>query len=297
MDEKLMETLDCTDIKALLSGLIDDRVDPKTRHRAERHLAECKSCRQLLNQAEAAEAMVAASVTALGDSEALPEEFEANVLARTVYAQRLADVHGRWVNWLGWMAAAAALALAVTVWVMDPKTIGRGPVPEFALGGGLGDGSALGNERLVAQPANFTTPDPSSFIELNRLSMTPSLTRTSIHSSSAALLSRDDLETLDDVSRLLMMLSQTPDQSLVEVQRIRRIAEYDLLLMRIAQLRANLAPQDRITVSAAELVLYRVVRGPLSMEDVQILRDDVRRLELSSHLNAIGNRLSPASSL
>ncbi len=297
MDEKLMETLDCTDIKALLSGLIDDRVDPALRHRAERHLAECKPCRQLLNQAETAEAMVAASVSALGDSEALPEEFEAKVLARTVHAERLAAVQGRWVNWLGWMAAAAALALAVTVWVMDSPTIVRGPIPEFAIGGGLEDESVLGNERLAAQPANFITPDPSSFIELNRLSMTPSLTRTSIHSSSAALLSRDDLETLDDVSRLLMMLSQTPDQSLVEVQRIRRIAEYDLLLMRIAQLRANLAPQDRIIVSAAESVLYRVVRGPLSLEDVQIMRDDVNRLELPSHLDAIGNRLSPASSL
>ncbi len=292
-----METSDCTDIKAWLSGLIDDRVDPATRHRAERHLAECKSCRELLSQAETAEAMVAASVSALGDSQALPEEFEANVLARTVHAERLAAVHGRWVNWLGWMAAAAALALAVTVWVMDPNTTLRGPVPAVALGGGVENQALLSNEQLAVQTSNFTTPDPSSFIELNRLSMTPSLTRTSIHSTSVALLSRDDLETLDDVSRLLMMLSQSPDQSLVEIERIRRIAEYDLLLTRIAQLRANLAPQDRITVSAAESVLYRVVRGPLSMEDVQILRDDVNRLELPSHLGAIANRLSPASSL
>ena len=93
------------------------------------------------------------------------------------------------------------------------------------------------------------------------------------------------------------MLSQTPDQSLVEVQRIRRIAEYDLLLMRIAQLRANLAPQDRIAVSAAESVLYRVVHGPLIIEDVQVMRDDVNQLGLPSQLDAIGNRLSPASSL
>ena len=297
MDEKPMETLDCTDIKALLSGLIDDRVDSATRHRAERHLAECKSCRQLLNEAETAEAMVAASVSARGDSESLPQEFEANVLARTVYAERLAVVHGRWTNWLGWMAAAAALALAVTVWVMDRATTLNGPVPAVAFGGGVEHQALLSNEQLAVQPANFTTPDPSSFIELNRLSMTPSLTRTSHRSSSTAMLSRDDLETLDDVSRLLMMLSESPDQSLVEIERIRRIAEYDLLLTRIAQLRANLAPQDRITLSAAELVLYRVVRGSLSMEDVQILRDDVNRLELPSHLSAIANRLSPASSL
>ena len=94
MDENLMETLDCTDIKALLSGLIDDRVDPATRHRAERHMAECKTCRTLLDEAEAAEAMVVASVSALGEGGTLPEEFEANVLARTVYAERLAAGHG-----------------------------------------------------------------------------------------------------------------------------------------------------------------------------------------------------------
>ena len=321
-----MESLDCTDIKALLSGLIDDRVDPASRHHAERHLADCKSCRKLLDQAEAAEAMVAASIAALGDAEPLPDQFESTVLARTIYADRH-GARGRLVNWFGWLAAAAALAFAVSIWVTDPRTIFRGPAPEFALADaykvgpelksytreGIGSPAerspdsvaALGRETTRVQPASYHRPDPSSFIELNRLSMMParsgpSAQRTEARAadlSRAPALSRDDSETLDDVSRLMMMLAQSPDQSFAEVERIRRIAEYDRLLPRLARLRANLAPLDRIAVSAAESVLYRVVRGPLSMEDVQIMRDDVNRLELPSHLEAIGNRWSPASSL
>ncbi len=231
------------------------------------------------------------------------------------------------MNWIGWLAAAAALALVVSILVMDRRTIFRGPAPEFAIADAYQVGPelrsytldgvespddrsldatvALGGNTTLVQPASYHRPDPSSFIELNRLSMMPSRSGPSaqrtearaVDLSRAPALSRDDSETLDDVSRLMMMLAQSPDQSFVEVERIRRIAEYDRLLPRLARLRANLAPPDRITVSAAESVLYRVVRGPLSMEDVQMMRDDVVQLELASHLDAIGNRWSPASSL
>ncbi len=321
-----MDSLDCTDIKALLSGLIDDRVDPASRHHAERHMAECKSCRELLDQAETAEAMVAASIAALADAEPLPDQFESTVLARTIYADRH-GAHGRLMNWFGWLAAAAALALAVSIWVMDRPTIIRGPAPEFARAGAYQAGpelrsytvdrvgspdegspesvAALGGETMRVQPASYHGPDSSSFIELNRLSMMPSrpgpsAQRTEARAadlSRADALSRDDSETLDDVSRLMMMLAQSPDQSFVEVERIRRIAEYDRLLPRLARLRANLAPQDRTSVIAAESVLYRVVRGPVSSEDVREMRDTVSQLELARRLDAIGNRWSPASSL
>ncbi len=321
-----MESLDCTDIKALLSGLIDDRVDPASRHHAERHLADCKSCRKLLDQAEAAEAMVAASIAALGDAEPLPDQFESTVLARTIYADRH-GAHGRLVNWFGWLAAAAALALAVSIWVMDRRTILRGPVPEFALAEPYQVGpevqsytregvaspeerspdsvAASGGDATRVQPASYHGPDSSSFVELNRLSMMPSRSGPSAQRakaraadlSRAHALSRDDSETLDDVSRLIMMLARSPDQSFVEVERIRRIAEYDRLLPRLARLRANLAPQDRTAVFAAESVLYRVVRGPVSSEDMREMRDTVRQLELARRLEAIGNRWSPASSL
>lgn len=320
-----MESLDCTDIKALLSGLIDDRVDPASRHHAERHLADCKSCRKLLDQAEAAEAMVAASIAALGDAEPLPDQFESTVLARTIYADRH-GTHGRLMNWIGWLAAAAALALAVSIWVTNPRAGFRASAPEFALADpyqvgpevrsytrdGVGSPDersldstvALGGNTTRVQPASYR-PDPSSFIELNRLSMMPSRSGPSVQRtearaaglSRAHALSRDDSETLDDVSRLMMMLAQSPDQSFVEVERIRRIAEYDRLLPRLARLRANLAPQDRTAVIAAESVLYRVVRGPVSSEDVQEMRDAVSQLELARRLEAIGNRWSPASSL
>ena len=287
-----MESLDCTDIKALLSGLIDDRLDPDSRHQAERHLAECKSCRELINQAEAAEVMVSASVAAHNDGGSLPQEFGANVLARTVYAERRA-AHGHWVNWLGWMAAAAALALAVTVWVMDGRATVQAP-PQIA-------NNQLGSTLLSPD----RSPDPSSFIELNALSRTPSVMRTSLIATttppaltdSAPAVSRDDIETIDDAARLIMMLAQAPDNSQVEVERIRRIAIYDLLLNRLTDLRANLAPRDRLAVVAAESVLYRIVRGPLNIADVHEMRDDVNQLDLADQLQAISDRLSPSSSL
>jgi hypothetical protein len=289
-------------------------------------MADCKSCRELLDQAEAAEAMVAASIAALGDADPLPDQFESTVLARTIYADRH-GAHGRLMNWFGWLAAAAALALAVSIWVMDRRTIFRGPAPEFAradayqVGPGLrsytrdGVGSpdersldsavASGSDATQVQPASYHGPDPFSFVELNRLSMMPAWSGPSSQQtearaadlSRAHALSRDDSETLDDVSRLMMMLAQSPDQSFVEVERIRRIAEYDRLLPRLARLRANLAPQDRTAVIAAESVLYRVVRGPVSSEDVREMRDTVSQLELARRLEAIGNRWSPASSL
>ena len=43
-----MTTMQCPDIKALLSGLVDDEIDGETRHLAERHIATCRPCRALL---------------------------------------------------------------------------------------------------------------------------------------------------------------------------------------------------------------------------------------------------------
>ena len=62
MNDKLMKTMDCTDIRAMLSGLLDDQVAAETRYLAERHLAECPACRELLSEAERNEALIAAEV-------------------------------------------------------------------------------------------------------------------------------------------------------------------------------------------------------------------------------------------
>jgi hypothetical protein len=113
--------MDCTDIKVLLSGLVDDQLDAETRYAAERHLADCRACRALVDDAEATSRLLASEAEMSASDDELPRGFEGAVLSRTVYEN---DGHGRggpWINWLGWIAAAAALLLAVTIWVMDQR--------------------------------------------------------------------------------------------------------------------------------------------------------------------------------
>jgi hypothetical protein len=112
--------MDCTDIRALLSGLIDGEIDEATRHAAERHLADCSACRALVSETESLDALLAAEGAALAATGTLPEGFQGAVLARTVYAQARRS-RRQWTSWTGWFAAAATLALAVTLWVMDQQ--------------------------------------------------------------------------------------------------------------------------------------------------------------------------------
>jgi len=119
--------MDCTDIKVLLSGLVDDELDAETRHAAERHLAECEHCRALVDEAETLNQLVVAEAEWSAPSENLPENFVGGVLNRTSWAGRLRHVGGAgWINWLGWLAAAACLVLAVTIWALDHRWL---PLP------------------------------------------------------------------------------------------------------------------------------------------------------------------------
>ncbi len=141
--------MDCTDIKALLSALLDDHLDAPSLHRAERHLAECRSCRNFVSEAERNERLIAEEVASAFSGDGPPEGFEQAVLSRTIHAPPLrelfralrsglrphtrsggyaADSIGRyalrrpslaWTAWLGWVAAAAALLLLVTTWQLD----------------------------------------------------------------------------------------------------------------------------------------------------------------------------------
>ena len=83
-----MRSMDCTDIKVLLSGLIDDELDAQTRHLAERHLAECTDCRNIMNEAEALTGFIALEAEE-GGAGALPEGFAGAVLSRTAYAHEV----------------------------------------------------------------------------------------------------------------------------------------------------------------------------------------------------------------
>ena len=48
-------------------------------------------------------------------------------------------------------------------------------------------------------------------------------------------------------------------------------------------------------VAAAESVLFRIVNGPLSLEDVHFLRDTTERPGLPSALSQVGDRQEPRS--
>ena len=122
-----MDTMDCTDIKALLSGLVDGVVPDGQRHVAERHLAGCGTCRGLLDEAEAVNRLIVLDAES-GGRDGLPPGFMAAVLDRTVHAATHDRGRGGWTSWLGWLAAAASLLLAASLWVTNgPRAPSRGP--------------------------------------------------------------------------------------------------------------------------------------------------------------------------
>ncbi|MFW5652636.1 MAG: anti-sigma factor family protein [Planctomycetota bacterium] len=144
-----MEHFTCHDIKAVLSGLLDGELDPETRHLAERHLLSCPACREEVQAAEDADAMVRAA--AIDDERAWTPELEQRMFAAVTGSASGAPAVGastiagatesadgtrrlRLAAWSGWsVAAAAALVAGVTL-----------------LGNGLGSSSS---------PTGNTNPD------------------------------------------------------------------------------------------------------------------------------------------
>ncbi len=307
MDDKQTRTMDCTDIKAMLSGLIDDQVNAQVRHRAERHLAQCKDCRELLSEAERIEALVAAKAGGGDTGGQPPTGFEAAVLSRTVHVQRRWSAANRWTSWVGWIAAAASLLLAISVWMLDHQAVHKtsehqsvGSTPgvitaSYVAGPEMKSWTledAVPSETLHAASAasGSVTHDPE--ITQRAVAQEPVQVKTD-----AAALLRNDAETLDGASVLLAMLVNADDRSFANIEHVRRITEYDQLLSRLAEARRNLPAEDRPVVLAAESVLYRVVRGPLDLQEVRELRDTVVRLDLSRRIDTISSRWSWASSL
>ena len=60
------------------------------------------------------------------DDTALSVDFVGGVLSRTVYADAGAS-RGQLRSWTGWLVAAAALAFAATVWLIEGQGIGTAP--------------------------------------------------------------------------------------------------------------------------------------------------------------------------
>jgi hypothetical protein len=300
MNDKSHITMDCTDIKAMLSAIIDGAGDPDERHRAERHLAECATCRRLVSDAEQVDAMLAAAVDSDGPSDRLPEGFEGKVLSRTVFA---AEAAHRWHSWLGWLAAAASIMLAVVMWTMDRTpspgtfhaTYRAGPeLQSWALLEPPTD-TAPRTRFVVNEVARYavdTGPRPGNSRATTRSADTPTAPL-----KSPSGLSPLAAETIESVSMVMAMLQHADDRSFADVEHVRRITEYEKLLPHMAEIRGELPPSDRPPILAAEAMLYRIVRGPVSLEDVRELRYTIARMNLPERIAAISGLQPPPSSL
>lgn len=273
--------MDCTDIKAILSGLVDDEVDHDTRHDAERHLVTCQPCRSLVNEAEGLNALIALDSTSMIPS-SLPEGFEAAVLARTVYPQtyKFRERRRLWTNTVGWLAAAACLTLASMIWYQRPnqpsEQTASNQLPPRDSDSKTGTGIYLTGSTL--QNRTFDGDLPIVKVALNAGNP-------------------DDADTLYAAAMVLDMLNDADGSTFADVERVRRIAEYDNLLDRLAATRQRLPEKDRAVVLAAEGILTRAVMGPMSQDDLLQMRDAVARLDLAREMNQMSRRQEGASSL
>jgi len=107
--------MDCNDLLANLSGFVDGELDISRRHDAERHLVECSECRGRVARAESLDLLLREAAIRWGREEPLPEPIIERVLARTVADVGALRRARRWAT-VGWLTAAASIALAVTAW-------------------------------------------------------------------------------------------------------------------------------------------------------------------------------------
>ena len=317
-----MKSLDCTDIKAMLSGLVDGELDTAAQHQAERHLSGCAPCRSLVSQTERLSEMISMDAQMIAGPSDLPAGFEEAVLSHTVYAAAYHHAGHRWTSWLGWVAAAACLALASAIWFLDQKR------PDFIAQGGVSpeiepalptverstyavkDGrSWLYEGGLPAQTVSLRTVEdtPSyssldentlSAIDSNLDGVRPSLLLDGggeLHVRPA--LSDDDSQTLAAARTLIDMLTVADVKSFADVDRVRQIAMYDDLLPRLQDSRTRLSAADRPVVLAAEGILLRVVEGPLSIDDLSLMRETLTSMDLSGQLGQIDQQPPTASTL
>jgi anti-sigma factor RsiW len=296
MTDKQKQILDCTDIKAMLSALIDDEADDADRHRAERHLAGCKECRELVSEAERNDALVVEAVAGDDLPRGIPAGFEAAVIARATGVGQVGPAR-RWTVWLGWFAAAAVILLSATLWWLDRPQTMTGP-----LGADRPTARSTRIRPVVNEVAQYPMDLPAVSTPRSLAPVAPAAPARSWRVEDAApraisSLTRDDAETLEGVSLLLAMVRLSDEEGFAGIERARQVIEYDELLPRLSVARANLPAEDQPPVLAAESMLYRIVSGPLSVADVREMRQTISRLHLPQQIDAISGRWPSAASL
>jgi hypothetical protein len=306
-----MRSMDCTDIKALLSALVDDTVTDDQRYEAERHLADCQACRTMLDDAEAAEALLRSQL--VDEADALPAGFEQAVLAATV-GPAPHRARASWMAWTGWIAAAAALGIAFTTWYSgqqrprpdrgaiakkntDLETRLNAYAATATFKSEIYDGDKPPTDWNVQPTANWISPMPLP--PADDLDASDVLTATD--SPTAAVNNENRLviqptlaavhaDTLAATAVLMETLMHSRLDSFADVEEVRRITEYDELLPRLAAARMELDDADAQIVLVAESILSRIVLGPLDLADVQRTQQSIIRLDLVRHLQELSAR-------
>lgn len=313
-----MTNFDCTDVRAMLSAFVDDEIAPEARHQVERHLTGCKACRDLVSESEGLNQMIALDVQGRMWPVGLPAGFEAAVLGQTVKADRgMRSNRMRLVNWAGWVAAAACFLLATAIWMLDRQgivtrsgsdEIVKGPIGNLPSASPAVLEANLAHLRSSTYSGSLAAQDiPSNAVAASHADSSSSKkdTATTARPESAALdrlskspaLSDEDADTLASAAMMIDMLAQADLDSFADVDRIRQIAEYDETLPRLASLRTRLADADRPMVMAAESVLLRLVRGPISLQDLRDMHDTVARMNMAGEMDAITGRATSAPSI
>ncbi len=82
-----------------------------------------------------------------------------------------------------------------------------------------------------------------------------------------------------------------------DLETVRRAAEYDDIVTRLAELHERLRPEDRNVVMAAEAVLFRLVNGPLDLADARALKESVAAMSIVQRLDDISGRRSASPAL
>jgi anti-sigma factor RsiW len=108
-----MTDLNCTACQVLIHGYLDKELDPTTTAKVAGHLAECAECTRLHDQAR----LLMVSVKRHAPYYSAPASLTASVFAPVV--PRTSTVE-RWRNWFAPAFSAAALALALVLYVATP---------------------------------------------------------------------------------------------------------------------------------------------------------------------------------
>jgi hypothetical protein len=265
--------MDCTDIKALLSGLVDDEVDTEIRHAAERHLAGCATCRGLIDEAESLDALLQAEFESLTPG---PDRIAAMTAAVLAHREPRAYLQ-QWTTWAGWIAAAAALVLAITIWVADRRAGVRG----------IADTPVVVNEPTSARSAVYDTGNT-----LRSLTFDP---ETSGDGAKSRALTTNDIDTLAFAAWIIEAIEN--EASPVVLADARDGVVYEGLLPRLGDLRGRLDPGDREIVAAAESLLRHLVDDELDADRIDAWHSSATNLRLRTSLNAIIKRFEDDASL